>query len=450
MEKVKHLVIGFGKAGKTLAMELGKKGESVVVVEKDPKMYGGTCINVACIPTKFLINLANTKPENAEDKTYYTDSIKKKKELIAKLNTTNYNNVNETPNVKVEDGTASFVDEHTIRVDNNGEVSEFHADNIYVNTGSRPNLPDIEGLTVGGRIHVSETLLDVEELPSHLAIIGAGNIGLEFATMFKQFGSEVTVISHSEKDKFLDDYDEDIASAVLEVLEDMGIKFLFEADTTQIEDSGDSLNITYETDGTKHSLSADALLVATGRHANTDQLNLENAGVDVDKKGAIPVNKHLQSNVKHIFALGDVNGGPQFTYISLDDYRIVSSFLHNGGIYSLDERANVPSTTFTNPPLAEVGINEKEAKKAGLNYKVKTTEVSSIMMSKVKGQQEGLFKILVDAENDKILGATLFGVDSHELINLIAVAMAGQMKASALKSQVYIHPSMSESLNNLL
>lgn len=449
MEKVKHIVIGFGKAGKTLAMELGNKGEEVLVIEKDPKMYGGTCINVACIPTKFLINLANSKPEDAGKNIYYTESVRKKKELIAKLNTANYNNVNNTPNVRVVDGTASFIDEHTVRVDNNGVLSEFEAENIYVNTGSRPNIPNIEGLSIGGNIHTSETILNLEELPNHLAIIGAGNIGLEFASMFRQFGSEVTVISHSDKSKFLDQYDEDIANSVLNVLEEMGIKFLFEANTTQVEEVS-GLKITYDTNGTTSSITADALLVSTGRHANTQQLNLENAGVEVDKKGAIPVNKHLQSNVKHIFALGDVNGGPQFTYISLDDYRIASSFLHNGGLYSLDERANVPSTMFINPPLAGVGINEKEAKRAGLNYKVKTTEVSSIMMSKVLGQQEGLFKILIDVDSDKILGATLFGVDSHELINLIAVAMTGQMKAADLKTQVYIHPSMSESLNNIL
>lgn len=449
MEKVKHLIIGFGKGGKTLAMELGNNGEEVVVVEKDPNMYGGTCINVACIPTKFLINLANNRPLNADKESYYTDSIRKKKELIAKLNRVNFNNVNDTPNVSVVDGTASFIDEHRVRVDNNGVIREFEAEKIYVNTGSTPNIPDIEGLVVGGRIHTSETLLDLETLPGQLVIIGAGNIGLEFASMFKQFGSEVTVISHSSKGKFLDDYDEDIAQSVLAVLEDMGINFVFGADVSHVEDN-DELEITYEINGVKELITADALLVATGRNANTQQLNLENAGVSVDDKGAIPVNKHLQSNLEHVFALGDVNGGPQFTYISLDDYRIVSSFLHEGGIYSLDERANVPSTLFINPPLAAVGINEKEAKNAKLNYFVKTANTSSIMMSKVLRQQEGLVKFVVDAESDKILGATLFAVDSHELINLIAVAMAGQMKASDLKKQVYIHPSMSESLNNIL
>ena len=351
---VQNLIIGFGKAGKTLAMELGNQGQEVILVEKAPTMYGGTCINVACIPTKKLVDMAERKPDDVDDATYYRTSIQEKKDLISKLNEGNYNNVNDTPNVTVVDGTASFVDDHTVKVEHNGDIQHFEADRIYINTGARPNVPNIDGLKIGGPIYTSETLLDLEELPNHLAIIGDGPIGLEFASIYRLFGARVTVLSHSPKGEFLKQYDRDMAELVLEALEDMGIDILFEADTTKVKTVDNRVTLTYQQVDKSDELTAEAVLVATGRHANTADLNLEAAGVELGERGAIKVNDHLQTSQHHIFAMGDVKGGMQQTFISLDDYRVVLAYLSEKANYSLANRRYVPGTTFITPPISSV------------------------------------------------------------------------------------------------
>lgn len=446
---VQNLIIGFGKAGKTLAMELGNQGQEVILVEKDPTMYGGTCINVACIPTKKLVDMAERKPDDVDDATYYRTSIQEKKDLISKLNEGNYNNVNDTPNVTVVDGTASFVDDHTVKVEHNGNVQNFEADRIYINTGARPNVPNIEGLKIGGPIYTSETLLDLEELPNHLAIIGDGPIGLEFASIYRQFGARVTVLSHSPKGEFLKQYDRDMAELVLEALEDMGIDILFEADTTKVETVDNRVTLTYQQVDKSDELTAEAVLVATGRHANTADLNLEAAGVELGERGAIKVNDHLQTSQHHIFAMGDVKGGMQQTFISLDDYRIVLAYLSEKANYSLANRRYVPGTTFITPPISSVGLSEKEAEEQGFDYTVKKIAVESIPKAKLMKKTTGAYKAIVDNKTDQILGATLFGAESHEVIGILSTAMHGNLTASFMGSQIYSHPTMSEALNNL-
>ena len=437
MKKIKNIVIGFGKGGKTLAVDLGSRGEETLLIEKDSKMYGGTCINVACLPTKNLLNHAENR-KNEEAKNYYRKSIQAKNELIAKLNHGNYKKVNETDHVQVVDGEASFIDNHTIRVGD----QEFFGERIFINTGARPILPAVEGLEIGGRIYTSETLMDEEDLPEHLAILGSGRIGLEFANIYQQFGAQVTVISRSKREDFLADEDLDIAQLILEDLEESGIDFLFEADMNRV----DLPQLSFE-DG--RLLETDALLVATGRHPNTTGLALENTDISFDDKRGIEVNDHLQTTVPHIYALGDVRGGLQQTYISLDDYRIVRSHLFEEGAYSLSDREVIPSTVFLTPPLSRVGHNEKSAREAGLTYDLKTLAVADIPKAKVLGQTKGLFKVLIDPENDQILGASLYGAASQEIINTLAVAMTGKLPAALLSDHIFTHPTLSESFNDL-
>ncbi len=451
MKKVKNIIIGFGKAGKTLAQDLNAREEETVLIEKDPKMYGGTCINVACIPSKKLALLAQEKPQGVNEKAYYKDSIQEKKELVAALNKANYKKVQENEFVEVIDGFASFIEDKQVRVAlNDGGEETYEADRIFINTGSRPNVPSIEGLEIDAeRIHTSETLMEDEELPNSLTILGDGKISLEFASIYAQFGSKVTVLSHDAKENFLEEEDRDIAEAVLEALQNLGIEFIFEAETTRVQNREEGLFVSYEKNHTIHSIQADKLLVAVGRHANISKLNLEAAGVYIAENESIQVNKHLETNVSNIFALGDVNGGPQHTYLSLDDYRIVRSELFGDGSYSLAERENIPATTFTYPPLSTVGLSERRAIEEGYKVRVATLPVSEIPKAKMVNHTTGLYKAVVDADTDQILGAALFAEDSHEVINVLATAIKGAFTYQDLANQVFTHPSMAEALNDL-
>lgn len=451
MEQIKNIIIGFGKAGKTLAQDLGSRGESTILVERDPKMYGGTCINVACIPSKKLATLAKRKPDDANDAEYYTQAIQEKKDLIATLNDANYANVNDNENTKVVDGEASFLSEHQVQViQENGEIIEYEAENIFINTGSRPNIPEIEGIEINGKtIHTSETLMDDEEFPEKLTILGDGYIGLEFASIYAQFGSEVTVLSNHSRGEFLEAQDEDVAQAVLNALEDLGIEFIFDADTTKVSEEEKELTITYTQDLDSESITADKLLIAIGRHPNIQNLNLEAAGVNLAEDASIQVNKHLQTNIEHIYAMGDVKGGPQHTYISLDDYRIVLSRLFEDGSYNLAERKYVPSATFINPPLSTVGYTEKEAQKQGYETKIATLPAETIPRAKILDNKVGLYKAVVDAETDQILGTVLFAEESSEVINVVSTAMKGGLSYKDLANQVFTHPAMAEALNDL-
>ena len=432
MENVKNLIIGFGKAGKTLAGFLGSRGESVILVEKDKKMYGGTCINVGCIPSKFLSNKATLrKVSNLDNETYYKEAVTAKKELIAKLNKANYDKVAGVANAKIIDGIASFINANTVEVKTNSEVVQIQAERIFINTGLVPVVPKIEGLNLSERIHTSETVMDMETFPENLAIVGSGYIGLEFTSTYSLFGSKVTIFG--DNSKFLPRDDEDIAELVKAELETDGVSLYFE-----------------NTEGKEEIRKFSAVLVATGRRPDTTELALDKAGVISGEHGEIKVNDRLETNVPHIYALGDVHGGLQFTYLSLDDFRIIKSVLFNEGKYSLNERKYVPFNVFVIPSLAKVGMNEVEAKAAGVSYKLAKLPVTAIPKAKILGNQSGLFKVLIDESTGKILGANLFGVEAHEIINLFTLAMNEGISYESLRDQIYTHPTMAESFNDLL
>lgn len=451
MEKVKNIIIGFGKAGKTLAQELNNREEKTILVEKDPKMYGGTCINVACIPSKKLALLAQQKPSGSGDKEYYKASIQEKNELISTMNKANYQDIQKNKYTEVIDGFATFVGDNQVKIAfNEGGEEIYVAERIFINTGSSPNIPLIEGLQVDGKkIHTSETLMEDEELPGALTILGDGYIGLEFASIYSQFGSKVTVLSHHSEEEFLDAIDKDVAEVVLKSLRNLGIEFIFNAETNKVEPNENQLVISYERDDESSTIHTDKMLIAVGRHANISDLNLEAAGVYIAENESIQVNKHLETNVANIYALGDVNGGPQHTFLSLDDYRIIKSELFDDGSYNLAERRNVPSTIFTYPPLSTVGLSEKRALEEGYTVKIASLSVSDIPKAKMFNHPVGIYKAVVDADTDEILGAALFAEDSHEVINIFSTAIQGGLTYQKLANQIFTHPSMAEALNDL-
>ena len=446
--KVDNLIIGFGKAGKTLANYLGSKGEKTILVEKSPVMYGGTCINVGCIPSKFLATCADRREfSELDDAEYYKKSMLNKKALISKLNKANYDKLASNPNVEIIDASASFKDEHTVIVKAGADVQEIYAQRIFINTGAEPFVPNIEGLKIGGRIHTSETLMNLEEFPRALVIFGSGFIGLEFAATYAKFGTKVTIIDRGQK--LLPREDDDIANEVFESYKALGVDFVFDAEIQMLEETEEAVKVSYSVKGESMHMSADAFLVATGRRANIEELDLEKANVEVSSRGTINVNKYLQTNKEHIFALGDVNGGPQFTYVSLDDYRIVKSYLDEGGKYSKEERQDIAFSAFLHPTFSRVGLSEKEAREKGYNIKVATLPVNAIPKAKILGNQTGIYKAIVDADTNLILGVVLFGEESHEVINIVVSAMIMKQPYTLLANQIFTHPTMAEALNDL-
>ena len=447
-KKVENIIIGFGKAGKTLANYLGNKGEKTILVEKSPNMYGGTCINVGCIPSKFLATADDRRSySQVSNEEYYQNAVINKKALIAKLNKANYDKVAMNSNVEVIDGLASFKDEHTVNIQMANGVEEVSAERIFINTGAKPFIPSVEGLEVGNRIHTSETLMNLEDFPKTLTILGSGFIGLEFAATYAKFGTKVTVIDKAEK--LLAREDDDVANAVFESYKSLGVEFIFGADTKHVEQDENTVTLSYEVNGETGKISSDVLLVATGRTPNTKELHLENAGVEVSERGFVNVNEHLQTNKPHIFAMGDVNGGPQFTYISLDDYRIVKSYLDGNGAYTRNDRQPIAFSAFLHPTYSRVGLSEKEARQAGYNIKVATLPVTAIPKAKILGNQTGIYKAIVDADTNQILGTVLFGEESHEVINIVVTAMIAKQPYTALANQIFTHPTMAEALNDL-
>lgn len=441
METIKNIIIGFGKGGKTLAKFLAQKGEEVLVIEKSNKMYGGTCINIACLPSKRLII-------EAANGVSYVDAVNGKNEMTAQLREKNYHMLADEKTVTVLDGEAHFIADHEIEVKlSNGKKVQYKGDRIFINTGAVPVMLPIPGLKESKYILDSTQAMDEKKMPKNLTIIGAGYIGLEFASMFAKYGSKVTVLDHNKE--FLAREDEDISNAVRKDMEDAGIKFELGADIEKITDETSNAKITYQINEERKTINADRILVATGRKPNTENLGLENTAIETTDRGAIKVDDFLRTTVDNVWAIGDVKGGLQFTYISLDDFRIIKDQLFGTGARMVSDRKVVPYSVFISPALSQVGLNEKQANKLGKEYKLFKLPVTAIPKAKVAKDNRGLFKALVDPETEKILGATLYGIESYELINMISLAMKAHLSYTVLRDQIYTHPTMSEAFNDL-
>ena len=451
MRKVDAAVIGFGKGGKALAGALAAAGKTVALVEKSPKRYGGTCINVACIPTKSLVHSAALSAAQGgtfdERAARYAAAIDEKDRVTGLLRGKNYHKLADLPNVEVVDGTASFVDATHLEVERpDGMREAIEAEQVFVNTGARPFVPPIPGVD-GPRVHVSETLLDVRTLPERLVVIGGGYIGMEFASLYANFGSQVTVVQDGEE--FLPREDAEIAAAVLASLEARGIRVVRGADVRRIDDGPDEALVTVAADGAEERLPADAVLVATGRRPNVAGLNLEAAGVELTGRGAVRTDEHLRTTAPHIWAMGDVVGGLQFTYLSLDDFRIVRDDVLGDGARTTANRGTVPYSVFLDPPFSRAGMTEQEARAAGLNVKVAKLPAAAIPKAQLLQKPTGLLKAVIDADTDLVLGVHLFCEESYEMVNTAKLAMDAGLPYQVLRDAVYTHPTMSEAFNDL-
>lgn len=449
--KYDAVIIGFGKGGKTMAGALGAAGKKVALIEKSDRMYGGTCINLGCIPTKSLVyraGLAAAKGGSFEEKAAaYKAAMEQKEDLTARLRGKNYQKLDSNPNITVIDGTASFQSPHVVEVEKDGKTFQVEGEQIFINTGSSAFIPPIEGLKGNPYVYTSEGLLNLTELPSRLVIIGGGYIGVEFSSIYASFGSKVTILQ--DGDIFLPREDEEIAGAVRESLESRGIRVMTGVKVKALEQAEGKALVAVDNGKEVQKLEAEAVLVATGRRPNTAGLNLEAAGVEIGPRGGIVTDDSLTTTAPHIYAMGDVRGGLQFTYISLDDFRIVKSKVLGDGSYTLKERGAVPYSVFLIPPFSRVGLSEKEAVEKGDKVKVVRLAASAIPKAQVLEQPAGLLKAVIDEETGLILGAHLFCQESYEMINMIKLAMDAKVPYQVLRDTIYTHPTMSEAFNDL-
>lgn len=454
-------IIGFGKGGKTLAGALAAAGKDVAVIEQSPRMYGGTCINVACIPTKTLVHAAALSQAQggtfAERAARYAAAIDEKDRVTGMLRGKNYHKIADLPNVDVIDGRASFVDATHLAIEpaaaadaTDGATAaapeQIEADRIFINTGARPFVPPIPGID-SPRVFVSETLLDLRDLPERFAIIGGGYIGLEFASLYANFGSQVTVVQDTEE--FIPREDAAIAASVLASLENRGIRVVRSARVVRIDREAAQDTVVVEVAGTEERIPADAVLVATGRRPNVEGLALDAAGVELTERGAVRADEHLRTTAPNIHAMGDVVGGLQFTYISLDDFRIVKDDLLGDGARTTENRGAVPYSVFLDPPFSRVGMTEQEARDAGFAVNVAELPAAAIPKAQLLGKPVGLLKAVVDADTDRLLGVHLFCEESYEMINTAKLAIDAGLPYQTLRDAIYTHPTMSEAFNDL-
>lgn len=446
------LVIGFGKGGKTLAAALGKAGRRVIMVEESAGMYGGTCINIGCVPTKALIHQASSRPEGADAAEWYAASVASTASITATMRHKNFRMLDSLDTVTVVTGRAAFLDDKRVEVTAGADRIEITADTIALNTGAEPVLPDILGLRESAHRVTSTELIESPDMPRRITIIGGGYQGLEFASMLSRYDIPVTVLE--SRDRILSREDEDVAHAVGQILRGSGITFVTGARVTRVTDADGHAVVHYDTaEGTPATVEAEAVFAATGRAPRTAGLRLEAAGVRTTASGAIEVDEFLRTSRPHIFAIGDVNGGPQFTYVSLDDYRIVADQLTGEGKRSTADRVAVPYTLFMTPPLARVGLTERQARAAGRAVRVAAKDVAALMAmprASIMGDTRGMMKFVLDADTDEILGAAILSIDAQELVNTVALAMRAGVTGATLRDSIWTHPSSTEAFNEVL
>jgi dihydrolipoamide dehydrogenase len=454
MKHYDAIIIGAGQAGTPLAKKLAEAGKKTAIIEK--RYVGGTCINDGCTPTKAMIASARAvyQARKAVELGVEIGTIKidfkkikqRKDDIVNQFRSSSEKGIKSTKGLELIFGTARFSGEKELTIAlNDGGEEKVTADLIFINAGAKTTIPDIEGLNEIDYL-TSTTILDLEAVPEHLVIIGGNYIGLEFGQMFNRFGSKVTILEKSPG--ILAREDQDISSALTEILTDEKIELLTDVKINQIEQDKKQIHISLESSKTKKNITASHLLVAAGRTPQTADLGLENCGVKLDDKGHILVNEKLETNIKGIYALGDVKGGPAFTHIAYNDYTIVYRNLIEGTNYSIHDRP-VPYCMFTDPQLGRIGLSEKEAKEKKLNYKVAVLPMSQVARGIETNETLGLMKAIVDADSKKILGAAVLASEGGEIMSVLQMAMEGNITYDRIRNCVFAHPTYSESLNNL-
>jgi pyruvate/2-oxoglutarate dehydrogenase complex dihydrolipoamide dehydrogenase (E3) component len=448
------IILGSGQGGNPLAVALSAKGKRTAMVER--AAVGGTCVNYGCTPTKTMVASAEIAymarraleyGVNVGDVSVDMLAVRERKRSVVKSwREGSERRLKQAERVDLIYGEGSFVGPKQLRVRMNaGGERMLTADLIVIDTGLRASAPPLEGLE-SVRYLDNLSVMELGELPQHLLVLGGGYVGLEFAQMFRRFGSQVTVIQNGKQ--LLSMEDPDIADEVTRILTEDGIEILLEATTESAASFKSEVRLTVKAKGVSRNLDGTHLLVATGRRPNTEKLNLPAAGVATDDRGYVRVNDKLETTALGVYAVGDVKGGPAFTHLSYDDYRVLKTNLLEGGNRSIAGRL-VPSCVFIDPQLGRIGLNEKEAAEQRREVRIAKLPMTSVARAVETGKTRGFMKALVDPETNEILGAAILGEGGGELMSMIQIAMMSKLKYTDLHDAMLAHPTLAESLNNL-
>ena len=452
-ESFDAIIIGSGQGGNPLAGALAEAGKKTALIERQD--VGGTCINRGCTPTKTMVASARVAYLARRGGDYGVDvgpisidmaKVRERKRAIVRSFRESGEKRLATAHVELIRGEGSFTGPRTISVAlRGGGERQLSAAQIFINTGTRPAVPPIAGLDTVPYLD-NDRILDLDYVPRHLVILGGGYIGLEFSQMFRRFGSKVTVIQSGPQ--LLRGEDQDVAAEVIKILHQDGVEVLLNARTEEVTRSNGTVSLKVVAAGETQTIEGSDLLLAAGRVPNTGALKPAAGGIELDEHGFIRTNQRLETSAPGVYAIGDVKGGPQFTHISYDDYRILKANLLDGGNRTVGDRM-VPYTVFMDPQLGRVGMTESEARQSGRKIRVARMPMNSVARALEVDETRGLMKAVVDAETEEILGATVLGIEGGEVMAVFQMAMMGRVKYGVLRDGVFAHPTLAESLNNL-
>jgi pyruvate/2-oxoglutarate dehydrogenase complex dihydrolipoamide dehydrogenase (E3) component len=448
-ERYDAIVIGAGQAGGPLASALARSGRRTALIEREH--VGGTCINEGCTPTKTMVASARVAylARRGGDYGVSTGPVtvdmgrvrERKRAIVKSFRAGSLRRIEAAEGLDLICAEARFTGPKRVAVD--GRVLE--ADLVFLNTGCRPASPDIEGLDRVPSLD-STSVMELDLVPEHLLVLGGGYIGLEFGQMFRRFGSRVTIVQRGRQ--LLPLEDADVSEAVLGILREDGVEVVLEAEAVRAEVSGGGVRLTIRMLGGERILDGSHVLRADGRVPNTDRLGLETAGIAMDAKGFVVVDQMLETSVPGVYALGDVKGGPAFTHISYDDFRVIRTNLLQGGRACITDRL-VPYAVFIDPQLGRIGLSEREARKQGRTVRVARMPMNHVARALELDEARGFMKALVDSTSGRILGAAVLGIEGGELMAALQLAMMGRIPYDRLRDAVFAHPTLAESLNNL-
>ena len=451
IENFDAIVIGTGQAGPALAARLAGAGQKVAVLERH--LFGGTCVNVGCIPTKTLVASARAAymarragefgvVVNGEVSVDMAQVKARMKAVVAQSNNGVANWMNNAEGVTVIEGHGRFTGPHTVEV--NGRTLE--AARIFINTGGRASVPPLPGLEEVDYL-TNASMMEMATLPEHLVIIGGSYIGLEFAQMYRRFGSRVTVVEKG--DRLIARDDEDITASVKEILEAEGVEFRLQADCIGVAKHPQGISVGVECGDGAPEVVGSHLLLALGRKPNSDDLGLDKAGIATDSRGYIQVNDSLETTAEGVYALGDVNGRGAFTHTSYNDYEIVADNLLNGEQRRVTDRI-LCYGLFIDPPLGRVGMTERQVRESGRKALMGKMAMARVGRARERSETQGLMKVLVDAETQRILGAAILGIGGDEVVHTLLDVMAADAPYTVIQRAMHIHPTVAELIPTLL
>jgi pyruvate/2-oxoglutarate dehydrogenase complex dihydrolipoamide dehydrogenase (E3) component len=448
-------VIGSGQGGTPLAMALADAGWRTAVIEREH--VGGTCINEGCTPTKTIVSSGRVAHLAGRGADYgvHTRSVsvdmmsvrERKRNVVRMFRSSMEGRLAHAHGLDLLSGEASFTGPKTLLVKGlDGDASELTAERIFINAGARPARPALEGLE-GVEALDSTSVMELEAVPEHLLVLGGGYVGVEFGQLFRRFGGKVTIVQRGSA--LLGREDQDVADEVARILREDGVEIVLGAEPIGVQKGPDGqLRLSVKSSGEVRTSVGSHLLLAVGRVPNSDVLNLAAAGIQVDPRGFIEVNDRLETNVPGVYAIGDVKGGPAFTHISYDDFRVLRTNLLDGGGATTEGRI-IPYTVFMDPQLGRIGLTEAEARQEGHRVRVARLPMTRVARALETGETRGFMKAVVDADTDHVLGASVLGIEGGEIMAMVEIAMLGRLRYQALRDAVFAHPTLAESLNNL-